>query len=421
MSKRIVVVGTGYVGLTSGACFAHLGHRVTCVDSDEEKLKRIASGSLPIYEPGLEDIVRSGLSNGRLVMSSSLADAVALADFVFLCLPTPPAADGSADLTVLTAVAKELGPLLPLGAIVVNKSTVPVRSSRLVEESLGGGHRVVSNPEFLREGSAVQDFLAPDRIVIGSDQQSTGQKVAELYETLGAEIVLTDPESAETIKYAANSFLATKISFVNEIARFCELIGANIDEVLRGLSHDVRIGSTYLSPGPGWGGSCFPKDTRALVASARSLGLAMRVVESAIASNSEHIDHAVNTIRSEAELYEKPTVALLGLSFKAHTDDVRDSPAVQIAMALRSEGHDMRVYDPMARGPETLDHVRVSSLREALDGAHVAGILTEWPEFEEMEPASVRTLMAGISIFDARYVVDVPRYEAVGFRVRRLG
>ena len=419
--NNVVVVGTGYVGLTSGACLATLGHQVICVDNDQTKLKAIESGNLPIYEPGLDEIVSEQLSNGNLKLSSDLQTAVSDAEFVFLCLPTPPQSDGSADISILLSVVETLRSFIPAGVVVINKSTVPVTSSRQVQLLLGDDNPVVANPEFLREGSAVSDFLNPDRIVIGSESQQAAQLVAGLYGSLSAPIVFTDPASAETIKYMANSFLAAKISFVNEVARFSHHVGADAQEVLRGLSFDERIGSQYLSPGPGWGGSCFPKDTKALLASARSFGLEMPMVENAIHSNELHFEFIVETIRKEADTYASPVIAVLGLSFKAMTDDVRESPAVRIAENLKNLGYTLQAYDPMAKGPESLADTRVQSVEDALRGAHVTVILTEWAEFADIEPSKLSSLMIGRSVVDSRYIIDKRLFEAADFRVLTVG
>lgn len=419
--SNVVVVGTGYVGLSSGACFAHLGHRVICVDNDKAKLDAIESGHLPIYEPGLEEIVAEQIGIGNLKLSNDLRKAVSGAEFVFLCLPTPPQSDGSADVSILLSVVETLSNFIPAGVVVINKSTVPVTSSRLVQLLLGDDNPVVANPEFLREGSAVSDFLNPDRIVIGSNDKQAAELVAGLYSRLDAPIVFTDPASAETIKYMANSFLAAKISFVNEVARFSHYVGADANEVLRGLSFDDRIGSQYLSPGPGWGGSCFPKDTKALLASARSIGLELPMVENAIRSNEMHLDFIVETIRKEADSYGNPVIAILGLSFKAMTDDVRESPAVRISENLRDLGYTLRSYDPMANGPDSLSATRVSSVKEALRGAHITVVLTEWPEFAGLNPSTLRPLMVGKTVIDTRYIVDKRRFEGTEFQLLTIG
>jgi len=420
----IAVVGTGYVGLTTGACLAKLGHRVTCVDSDLEKLSRIEAGVMPIYEEGLSEIVKEGQSDGRLTFTSELLAAVSDAEFIFLCLPTPPDKDGFADLSAIRLVAKEFqGHLVP-GAIVVNKSTVPVNSTRMVEDLIDNKHvSVVSNPEFLREGSAVHDFLNPDRIVIGCNDPLAGEKVAALYLGSRCPVVVTDPISAESIKYMANAFLALKISFVNQAADFCDAVGANITEVMRGLSFDPRIGSTFLNPGPGWGGSCFPKDTKALVASAAHVGRPMTLVEEAIRSNDSHILRIAQLI-DESATNEKglsSRIAILGLSFKANTDDVRESPALEILKVLLKKYTNVVAYDPHAKFSDSFKFDRVNSLAEAIAKADLVVVLTEWPEFIEFEATSYAELMSGKTIVDARYVLNADRFASEGITIRSLG
>jgi UDPglucose 6-dehydrogenase len=418
------VIGTGYVGLTTGACLAKLGHRVTCVDSDLKKLAGIESGVMPIYEEGLSEIVKDGQRSRRLFFTSDLLTAVSDAEFIFLCLPTPPDKDGFADLTAIKLVAKEFhGHLMP-GAIVVNKSTVPVNSARMVAEIIDNKHvDVVSNPEFLREGSAVHDFLNPDRIVIGCDNPLAGEKVAGLYLGSRSPVVVTDPVSAESIKYMANAFLALKISFVNQAADFCDAVGANVTEVMRGLSFDPRIGSTFLNPGPGWGGSCFPKDTKALAASAALVGSPMTLIEEAIRSNVSHIFRIAQLV-DEAAMNEKglsSRIAILGLSFKANTDDIRESPALEILRVLVEKFTNVVVYDPHAKNTDSVKFDRVDSLNKAVSNADLVVILTEWPEFIKLDASVYAEMMAGKTIVDARYVLNTDRFASEGITVRSLG
>ena len=424
-SKHVIaIIGTGYVGLTTGACLAKLGHRVICVDSDLDKLAAIRSGITPIYEDGLSEILKDGQSSGRLTFTSELLVAIADAEFIFFCLPTPPDEEGFADLSVIKSVAKELRGQLKPGTIVINKSTVPVNSVRIIQELINDKDiAVVSNPEFLREGSAVHDFLNPDRIVVGCEDSLVGKKVGALYLGLRCPVVVTDPISAESIKYMANAFLALKISFVNQAADFCDAVGANITEVLRGLSFDPRIGSTFLSPGPGWGGSCFPKDTQALVASAAQIGRPMTLIEEAISSNKFHILRIAQLIDETAMAAKglSSNIAILGLSFKANTDDVRESPALQIIRVLQNKFPKIKVYDPHAKLTYAEEFNRVSSLKIAVADADVVAILTEWSEFADFNPAEYAALMAGTSIVDARYILDVERFANVGINVRSLG
>ncbi len=427
MSKfphKIAVLGTGYVGLTTGTCLAHLGHQVVCVDNDLKKLEMLDSGILPIFENGLPELVRELKLTGRLTFTSNMMEAISTAEFVFLCLPTPQGHDGFADLSAITSVVKQIsGKLLP-NTIVVNKSTVPVNSAFLVRDLLNDSRvHVVSNPEFLREGSAVNDFLNPDRIVIGSENQIAGERVAGLYLGIRSPVVVTDPVSAESIKYMANAFLALKISFVNQAASFCDAAGADILEVMRGLSFDPRIGATFLTPGPGWGGSCFPKDTEALVAMAKSVNRPMTLVEEAIVANRNHIDTVADLIRTEAKStgLSNPRIALLGLSFKAETDDTRCSPAIEVIKNLLSEFKNLIVFDPLAATPIDLEINRARTLEDAIAGADVTAVLTEWSAFKTLDPTSVRSLMRGDVIIDTRYLLESKQFARHNLRVVRIG
>jgi len=421
---KIAVLGTGYVGLTTGSCLAHLGHQVVCVDNDLKKLEMLDAGFMPIFENGLPELVRELKLSGRLSFTSNMMEAVSTAEFVFLCLPTPQGDDGFADLSAITSVVKQIsGHLLP-DTIVVNKSTVPVNSAFLVRDLLDDSLvHVVSNPEFLREGSAVRDFLNPDRIVIGSENQIAGERVAGLYLGIRSPVVVTDPVSAESIKYMANAFLALKISFVNQAASFCDAVGADVLEVMRGLSFDPRIGGTFLTPGPGWGGSCFPKDTEALVAMAKSVDRPMSLVEEAIVANQNHINAVAKLIRSEAKAtgVSNPKIALLGLSFKAETDDTRCSPAIDIIKNLQSEFENLIVFDPLAITPIELEINRAKTQEEAMKGADVTAILTEWSAFKNLEPSSVRSLMRGNVIIDTRYLLETEQFSRHNLHVVQIG
>src|SRR6266508_2935333 len=330
--SKIAVIGTGYVGLTTGACFAHLGHEVMCADIDEAKVERLRRGEIPIVEAGLDKIVQDGLRSGRLTFVVGAATAVPDCEFAYLCVPTPMGDDGRADLSYIEAAAAEIGPLLPEGAVVVNKSTVPVGSTKVVERVLRRPDvSVVSNPEFLREGSAVHDFLHPDRIVVGADDRSAAIRVASLYLGVPAPLIVTDPATAELIKYAANAFLATKLSFVNAVAAVCENVGADVADVVTGIGYDQRIGREFLKPGPGWGGSCFPKDTRAMVRIAEDSGYDFSLLRGVIEVNDEQRERVVDKIRFAAGgALEGTRVAVWGLTFKARTDDRRDSPSLAV-------------------------------------------------------------------------------------------
>ncbi len=435
-SIRLGVVGTGYVGLTTGACFAHLGHHVVCGDIDEEKIALLNAGHIPIVENGLEQIVTDARSLGRLDFVLGAASAAADADIVFLCVPTPQSEDGSADLSYIEAAAEQIAPVLKPGAVVVNKSTVPVGSTVAVERVLRRDDVfVVSNPEFLREGTAVGDFLLPDRVVIGSADRGAAELVAELYEGLDTPVIITDPASAETIKYAANGFLAMKISFVNAVAAMCEAVGADVEAVVDGIGSDKRIGGQFLKPGPGWGGSCFPKDSRALVRIAESHGYDFALMRGVISVNDEQRARMVEKVMAAAGRPHGDlagvTVGALGLTFKAGTDDLRESPAIAIIDVLRAAGAHVRAFDPTTIGEisagrrAVLDGVELVQLPiDVADGADVIVVLTEWPEFAKVdldviaERAGPGTVVVDTrNLFDPGLVRDAGlEYEGVGRR-----
>jgi UDPglucose 6-dehydrogenase len=422
---HIAVIGTGYVGLSSGACFAHLGHQVFCVDVVQKKIDNLNQGILPIVETGLEELVAEGVAAGLLSFSTDVVSAVENADVVFLCVPTPEGADGSADLSYIQMAAKTLSPLLRSGAIVVNKSTVPVGSTKVVERELKRSDiAVVSNPEFLREGSAIQDFLHPDRIVVGSDNLEAAAAVGALYEKVGAPVLVTDPASAETIKYAANAFLATKISYINAVAAICEGVGADINDVVLGLGYDKRIGHEFLRPGPGWGGSCFPKDTKAMVKIAEDAGYDFGLLKGVITVNDQQYGRIVDKIRLAAggDLKGK-VIAAWGLTFKALTDDLRDSPAVEIVSRLVAEGAVVSSFDPTrTTAPKGLEEIKVSaSPLDACNGADVIVVLTEWDEFRQISPIEVADIVRVKKIVDARNLLDRSEWLRAGFEYQGVG
>ena len=397
--SRIAVVGAGYVGLTTAACFSHLGHDVVCADVDVARVERLSraateEGVLPIVEEGLEQLVRDGLRHGRLRFVIGAAAAVADAEFVYLCVPTPQRDDGSADLSYVESAAAEIGPLLDSESIVVNKSTVPVGSTRIVQRALRRPDvYVVSNPEFLREGSAVHDFLHPGRIVIGADDQAAAIRVASLYLGVAAPLVVTDPRSAEIIKYASNAFLATKVSFVNAVAAICESVGADVNDVVLGMGYDDRIGREFLRPGPGWGGSCLPKDTRALLRIAEDAGYRFDLLKATIDVNEQQLDRMVDKL---ADAVGSPldgvTVAVWGLTFKARTDDLRDSPALAVIQRLLDRGARVQAYDPTVRSLDGID-IRPDPYA-ACEGAAVLAVLTEWDELRWLDFDKVASVMA---------------------------
>ena len=420
--SRIAIVGTGYVGLTTGACFAHLGHEVVCADVVPEKIERLQRGEIPIVEAGLANLVSDGLRAGRLRFVLGAANAVPDAEFVYLCVPTPQAGDGAADLTYLEQAAAEIRLDLRENAVVVNKSTVPVGSTKVVERVLRRPDvAVVSNPEFLREGTAVHDFLNPDRVVVGSDDQSAAIRVASLYLGVPAPFIVTDPATAELIKYAANAFLATKLSFINAIAALSEHVGADVADVVVGIGSDKRIGQEFLRPGPGWGGSCFPKDTRALVRIAEDAGYDFSLLRGVIEVNTEQRERVVAKIRSAAggEL-SGARIAVWGLTFKGRTDDLRDSPSLAIIQRLNEEGALVRGFDPTVQGP--LDGVDVSAdPYDVCDGAAVLAVLTDWEEFRWLDFTKVAEMMTTPSIVDGRNLLDRGEVRRLGFTYTGIG
>jgi UDPglucose 6-dehydrogenase len=419
---QIAVIGAGYVGLTTAACFSHLGHDVVCADIDERRVAQLTRGEVPIVEAGLDAMVREGLEGGRLSFVVGPASAAASAEFAYLCVPTPQGDDGSADLSYIESAAREIGPVLPSEAVVVNKSTVPVGSTRVVERVLGRDDVVVvSNPEFLREGSAVHDFLNPDRIVIGSDDQSAAVRVAALYIGVPAPIIVTDPASAETIKYASNAFLATKVSFVNAIAAVCEAVGADVKDVVLGMGYDKRIGHEFLKPGPGFGGSCFPKDSRALVHIADSAGYSFDLLQGVITVNEDQFQRVAAKVREMAGgSLVGAKVAVWGLTFKARTDDVRDSPALRIVSLLTEQGATVQAYDPAVKAPVDAV-VPATDPYSVCEGADVLVVLTEWDDFRWLDFDKVADLMERPRVVDARNLLDKPALERRGFTYVGIG
>lgn len=425
MSNTIAVVGTGYVGLTTGTCLAHLGHSVTCIDTNADKIARIEAGDMPIAEDRLAELVAEGRSSGRLRFTSDLSAGVRGREFVLLCVPTPQAPDGSADLSFITAAARAIAPDLAEGAVIINKSTVPVGSTRVVAEALGRPDvSVVSNPEFLREGHAVSDFLNPERVVVGADDESVAFRVASLHMRLSAPLLVTDPASAELIKYASNSFLALKLSYVNAIAAVAEAVDADIDDVVKGLGLDSRVGARFLQPGPGWGGSCLPKDTSALVRIAEDAGYDFTLLKDVISVNQTQFDRVVD---KTIEVLEGPIaghrVAVWGLTFKAHTDDLRDSPAVEIVRRFVADGAAVVAYDPeVSPGTAFLDGVDVvADPVAACAGADVLVVLTEWPQFGRVDLDRVADALTRPRIVDTRNVVDRLALQRRGFAYRGIG
>lgn len=431
---RLGVVGTGYVGLTTGACFAHLGHHVVCGDIDQRKVDLLNEGHIPIVEDGLEQMVNESRAANRLGFVLGAEAAATDADVVFLCVPTPQGSDGSADLSYIEQAAQQIAPVLKPGAVVVNKSTVPVGSTIVVEQALQRDDvSVVSNPEFLREGTAVSDFLHPDRVVIGSADVAAAERVADLYAGIDTQIHITDPASAETIKYAANGFLAMKISFVNAVAAMCEAVGADVAAVVEGIGSDQRIGRQFLRPGPGWGGSCFPKDSQALVKIAEQHGYNFTMMRGVIDVNDEQRERMVHKIVAAANRPDGDltgiTVGCLGLTFKAGTDDLRDSPSLAIIDELRAAGAVIRAFDPTTAGElSPLQQQMLAGIElvadplGVADEAHVLALFTEWPEFAKIDLAELAARAgAGTTIVDTRNLLDPDEVRRSGLGYDGVG
>lgn len=439
--ERIAVIGAGYVGLPTAAVLAHFGHQVVVAERDEARYELLRAGRLPIVEQGLSDLVREGADAGRLRFVADAGAAVIGTKFVFLCVPTPESPDGSADLSYVREVARSIGPHLMAGAVVVNKSTVPVGTVHLVEEETGRSDiAVVSNPEFLREGSAVSDSLRPDRVVVGSEDLTAAARVAALFAPTQAPIVVTDPVSAETIKYAANAFLATKLSFVNALANLCESVGADVRDVILGLGYDHRVGFEFLRPGPGWGGSCLPKDTSALISMAGDAGYDFSLLKATISANDEQRARIVAKVVAAATGSGDPTsdlhqvvVGVWGLTFKAGTDDRRFSPGVAIARELLARGAAVRAYDPTVAPAELAGHLAgpiapdlarmtlCATPYEAAQGVHAVALLTEWDEFRTVDFHKVADVMVSPAIVDARNLLDPAALRRAGFAYWGVG
>ncbi len=421
----VSVIGAGYVGMTTATGLASLGHDVIVADVVPERVESLSRGELPIIEAGMEELLREGIAAGRLRFVLGAANAVADAEYHFLCLPTPPGEDGAADLSYVLAVAEEVREVLPAGSVVVNKSTVPVGTARLVAERLDRDDvAVVSNPEFLREGTALHDFLNPDRIVVGSVDDDAARRVAALYDGLDTTVIVTDARSSELIKYASNAYLATKLTFVNEMAEICEELDADIEAVMNGMGHDRRIGTSYLSPGPGWGGSCFPKDTEALVHIAASVDVEFDFLRNVIRLNHRHIGRVADKVRALCGgSTQGKRIAAWGLTFKAGTDDLRDSPAVAVLTLLSEDGADIVAYDPTASGSiAPLPGVTVATdAIEAARDAEVLVVLTEWPEFAEVDLDKVGDVMAQRNVVDARNLLDRSELASLDFTVLGIG
>jgi len=431
--KNIAVIGTGYVGLVTGTCFAETGNNVVCVDIDANKVERMKNGEVPIYEPQLDVLFERNQKQGRLSFSTDIESSIENAEIIFLALPTPPGEDGSADLSYILGVADQLGKMIKDYKVIIDKSTVPVGTAEKVKEAIAKntsvGFDVVSNPEFLREGFAVSDFLKPDRVVIGTESAKARKILEELYKPFvrqGNPIYFMDEKSAELTKYAANSFLATKITFMNEIANFCEIVGADVDMVRKGIGSDVRIGNRFLFPGIGYGGSCFPKDVKALIKSGNDNGYTFKIINSVIEVNERQKVIIVDKVKQYygGDLKGK-NIALWGLAFKPDTDDIREAPALYIIDALLAEGCTIQAFDPEAmENVKEIYGTKISFMEnqyEALQNADFLIIATEWQVFRTPDFKRIKETLSEPTIFDGRNLYDLEEMKKHGFRYQSIG
>ena len=427
---RVAVIGTGYVGLVTGVVLAELGNDVVCVDKDPRKVQMLRAGTPPIYEPGIEEMLKRSLKSGHLRISDSIADAVGVSEIVFIAVGTPPGEDGTPDLTAVRAVATEIGKSIKHSIVVVNKSTVPVGSGDMVEKIIcdqgvdPSMFDVVSNPEFLREGSAIQDTLKPDRVVIGAKRREAAVKLVELYAILEAPMIITDLNSAELIKYGANSFLAMKISFINAMSRVCELCNANVADVARGIGADGRVGRQFLHAGLGWGGSCFPKDVQGMVKTAEGLGYDFGLLREVITINEDQTLHFVRRLEKRLGGFTGKRIGLMGLAFKPNTDDIRDAKSLVMIADILSKGGTVVAYDPIAA-----DNVRqvypqieyAANVYDLSEGADALILVTEWNEFRQLDLERLASRMNSPILFDGRRVYNRKAAEGAGFEYATIG
>lgn len=427
---RLTIIGTGYVGLVTGTCFAEIGHQVICVDKDPEKIKLLQAGGMPIYEPGLEELVRKNVQASRLHFTTSTQEGVEKSDVIFIAVPTPPQPDGSVDLSFIEGVSREIASAMTSYKIVVDKSTVPVKTGEKVAETIKRYCKakvdfdVISNPEFLREGFAVGDFMKPDRVVVGVSSQRPVQAMKEVYSPYNAPIIVTDINSAELIKHAANSFLALKISYINAVSVLCELSGANVQEVAAGMGMDARIGRQFLDASLGFGGSCFPKDLSAFIKISEQLGYEFGLLKEVQRINAMQMDHFVKKISETMWVLKGKKLGVLGLAFKQNTDDVRMSPAIDLCLRLQKEGATLRVHDPraMEKAKSVLSNVTyVDDMNDVADGCDALIIATEWPEFKKLDLDRVRKSLTHPILFDGRNLFDVDEMEKLGFLYKSIG
>lgn len=427
---QISIIGSGYVGLVSGAAFADLGNDVYCVDIDEQKVERLKAGECPIYEPGLPELLARNIKARRLHFTTDYAEAVPNSDFIFICVDTPASFSGEADMRAVRKAAEMVAAHLRNGAIVVNKSTMPIGSGDLVTQiirehtSNGAEFAVVSNPEFLREGSAVNDVLNPDRVVLGSDDRAAAEKVSELYSVLNAPTVITDRRSAEMIKYASNSFLATKISFINEIAHICERVGADVTTVARGMGYDQRIGPLFLQAGIGYGGSCFPKDVKALAHMAHEADTHPQLLHAVMEINTDQRRRFVRKLQEHVGDIHGKEIAVWGLAFKQDTDDIRESPSIDIIGMIQQRGGSVRAFDPaaMENAQRALPQTRICQTPyDAVEGADALCVVTPWNEFKQANLSRVAELMREPLMLDGRNLYDAEEMRALGFTYVGVG
>jgi len=427
---NISIIGTGYVGLVTGTCFAEVGHNVVCVDCDAAKIAMLKAGGIPIYEPELKEIVEKNTAAGRLRFTTSTKEGVEASDIIFIAVPTPPLPDGSVDLSFIEGVARDIASAMTSYKIVVDKSTVPVKTGEKVAETIQRYCKakvefdVVSNPEFLREGFAVEDFMRPDRVVIGVATQRPVKAMQEVFTPYNAPIIVTDIHSAELIKHAANSFLALKISYINAISLVCEATGANVQEVANGIGMDARIGRRFLDAGLGFGGSCFPKDLSAFIKISEQLGYDFRLLREVQRINAEQMERFVKKIVDTLWVLKEKTIGVLGLAFKQNTDDVRSSPAIELCHRLQKEGAMLRVYDPkaMEKAKAILkDTAFVGDMNAVAEGCDALVIATEWPEFRKLDLERARKVMTHPILFDGRNLFDAREMERHGWIYKSIG
>jgi UDPglucose 6-dehydrogenase len=427
---KLTIIGTGYVGLVTGTCFAEVGHQVVCVDNDVNKVNTLRAGGIPIYEPGLEELVRKNVQAGRLTFTESTAEGVGKSDVIFIAVPTPPQPDGSVDMSFIERVAREIAAAMTSYKIVVDKSTVPVKTGDQVAETIKRYCKakvefdVVSNPEFLREGFAVEDLMKPDRIVVGVRTQRPVAAMKEIYAPFNAPIIITDINSAELIKHASNSFLALKISYINAVSVICEAAGANVQEVAAGMGMDERIGRRFLNAGIGFGGSCFPKDLSAFIKIAEQIGYDFRLLKEVQRINAEQMERFVKKITETLWVLKDKKIGVLGLAFKQNTDDVRSSPAIELCQRLLKEGATLRVHDPKAMDKAKAllpDVTYVDDINAVAEGCDALVVATEWDEFKKLDVERARQALTHPILFDGRNLFDRAEMEKAGWVYKSIG